>query len=134
MHWFWRATITIVCVGLYLLIALTVPTRFGRNDPLIAFFAVLLSILILLILPDRMIDNIAGHVVSGFRRPMGVLHRVFMAIMLPCIIVAVWVEARPQYELRMWKHPSDGETRCRKCGYILRSISEPRCPECGERI
>jgi len=28
----------------------------------------------------------------------------------------------------------DGETRCRKCGYILRGITEPRCPECGERI
>ena len=28
----------------------------------------------------------------------------------------------------------DNETRCRKCGYILRGISEPRCPECGERI
>ncbi len=26
------------------------------------------------------------------------------------------------------------ETRCRKCGYVLRGISEPRCPECGERI
>ena len=29
---------------------------------------------------------------------------------------------------------SDGETRCRKCGYILRGITEPRCPEYGERI
>lgn len=28
----------------------------------------------------------------------------------------------------------DTETRCRKCDYILRGISEPRCPECGERI
>jgi hypothetical protein len=28
----------------------------------------------------------------------------------------------------------DGELRCRKCGYILRGISEPRCPECGEAI
>lgn len=28
----------------------------------------------------------------------------------------------------------DSETRCRKCGYILRELSEPRCPECGERI
>lgn len=28
----------------------------------------------------------------------------------------------------------DRETRCRNCGYILRGISEPRCPECGERI
>lgn len=28
----------------------------------------------------------------------------------------------------------DGETRCRKCQYILKGITEPRCPECGERI
>src|SRR5438128_1143533 len=26
------------------------------------------------------------------------------------------------------------ETRCRKCGYILRGLTQPRCPECGERI
>src|SRR5689334_19802445 len=26
----------------------------------------------------------------------------------------------------------DGETHCRKCDYILRGITEPRCPECGE--
>ena len=31
-------------------------------------------------------------------------------------------------------HDSDNETRCRRCGYILRGITEPRCPECGERI
>jgi len=29
---------------------------------------------------------------------------------------------------------SDNETRCRKCGYILKGITEPRCSECGERI
>ena len=28
----------------------------------------------------------------------------------------------------------DLETRCRKCGYILRGIPEPRCSECGEKI
>ncbi len=28
----------------------------------------------------------------------------------------------------------DSEVRCRKCRYILKGISEPRCPECGERI
>ena len=27
-----------------------------------------------------------------------------------------------------------GELRCRKCRYILRGLSEPRCPECGEPI
>ena len=26
------------------------------------------------------------------------------------------------------------QTLCRRCGYILCGISEPRCPECGERI
>ena len=29
---------------------------------------------------------------------------------------------------------ADSETRCRKCHYILKGITEPRCPECGERI
>ncbi len=28
----------------------------------------------------------------------------------------------------------DGELRCRKCRYILRGLSKPRCPECGEAI
>ena len=28
----------------------------------------------------------------------------------------------------------DHETRCRKCSYILRGLTEPRCPECGEGI
>lgn len=28
----------------------------------------------------------------------------------------------------------DNETRCRACGHILRGLTEPRCPECGERI
>lgn len=28
----------------------------------------------------------------------------------------------------------DDETRCRNCGYILRGITEPRCPECGVSI
>ncbi len=32
------------------------------------------------------------------------------------------------------RSPFVGQTRCRKCSYILRGISEPRCPECGERI
>lgn len=29
---------------------------------------------------------------------------------------------------------ADRETRCRRCGYILRGLSEPRCSECGEDI
>ena len=26
------------------------------------------------------------------------------------------------------------ELRCRRCHYILRGLTEPRCPECGEAI
>lgn len=28
----------------------------------------------------------------------------------------------------------DGNTRCGRCGYILRGLVEPRCSECGNRI
>lgn len=29
---------------------------------------------------------------------------------------------------------SGHHTRCRKCRHILRGLSQPRCPECGEPI
>ncbi len=29
---------------------------------------------------------------------------------------------------------AEGHTRCRKCRHILRGLSAPRCPECGEPI
>ena len=40
------------------------------------------------------------------------------------------------YALLTWRFGPrpDDETRCRRCRYILRGITEPRCPECGERI
>ena len=36
--------------------------------------------------------------------------------------------------LRVVRLRESRETYCRKCNYILRGITEPRCPECGERI
>ncbi len=30
--------------------------------------------------------------------------------------------------------PRDGLTRCGHCSYILKGLSEPRCPECGTRL
>ncbi len=32
------------------------------------------------------------------------------------------------------KRRDDGHTRCGKCGYILKGLTEPRCSECGEPI
>ena len=49
-------------------------------------------------------------------------------VILPSLVVTVAIYANLEQER------PDRETRCRKCGYILRGISEPRCPECGERI
>ena len=46
---------------------------------------------------------------------------------LPGILVASAIVAR------MPRQPDD-ECRCRKCKYILRGMTEPRCPECGEQI
>ena len=53
------------------------------------------------------------------------LHVVQIAI--PIIVFAL---------LSLWLGPArfDGETRCLRCGCILRGIPEPRCSECGERI
>lgn len=39
--------------------------------------------------------------------------------------------------LARWSHarrPRDGITRCGLCGYNLRGLSKPRCPECGTPI
>lgn len=37
--------------------------------------------------------------------------------------------------LTNWSYQrGDHETRCRKCRHILRGLSEPRCPECGQAI
>ena len=32
------------------------------------------------------------------------------------------------------REKKDGHTRCGKCGYILKGLTEPRCSECGERL
>ncbi len=44
--------------------------------------------------------------------------------------LAIWayhrIARRPPY--------SDGYTHCGKCGYILKGLTEPRCPECGQAI
>lgn len=45
---------------------------------------------------------------------------------------AIWMyifEYRESDKVRTPKEP-----RCRMCNHILRNLSEPRCPECGEKI
>ena len=47
------------------------------------------------------------------------------------IVIAVYAYLTRRYYKAK---PYDGEPRCRKCHHILRGLTEPRCPECGERI
>lgn len=64
---------------------------------------------------------------SGFYVLTAIAYGVSPALLALCVygLLQRWTSG---------KGVESGETRCRKCGYILRGISEPRCPECGERI
>jgi hypothetical protein len=55
-----------------------------------------------------------------------------LIIFIPILIGIIAIYGILTY--RYGPRPIDRETRCRKCQYILRGISEPRCPECGEQI
>jgi hypothetical protein len=46
---------------------------------------------------------------------------------LLCVVVAKITQ-------RFWPPPLPDPTRCRKCGYLLQGLPEPRCPECGTRF
>ncbi len=49
-------------------------------------------------------------------------------------IVAASLLAGLAVMIRIHDRGDDAETRCAECGYILKGISKPRCPECGRGI
>jgi len=68
--------------------------------------------------------------IGSFGLPGGVEWVVILSL---CVLVVI-LPAGALFVLIWHLKKRDRETRCRKCGYILRGITEPRCPECGERI
>lgn len=52
-----------------------------------------------------------------------------VVLVVPALCAALFV-----YHRLTFRGARDGETRCRRCDYILKGLTEPRCPECGERI
>lgn len=69
---------------------------------------------------------------------IGLASRIFVdvhAINGPWFGIAVWVASGCIGALavarfrRHWALPD--EPTCRRCGYILRGLTQPRCPECG---
>lgn len=104
MHWFWRSTMALAAGSLFGLGTMT-----------------LIQWLMSQIQPP-----------GGFGGRINMVAGVVSLFLLPQILVmfVYGLLTRRYYLARC----ADGETRCRKCGYILRGITEPRCPECGERI
>jgi hypothetical protein len=113
MHWFWRVAIAVVaacgCGGL-----LEYSFAITGHDLSLGMAKAVRPVINLL--------------------PRGVhVAETMIVDFLPVLIVGFVVYG---VLTRLWGPvcQTDNETRCRKCGYILRGISEPRCPECGERI
>lgn len=120
LHWFWRGAI-----------ALLVACCYGG-----------LSVSVLETIHESIADDIR-HIlnktlsclgVNQFRSPGRAANGFVVPIawFAPAVLLAL-----ATYGLLTWRfggQPRDAETRCRKCGYILRGIAEPRCSECGESI
>ena len=73
-------------------------------------------------------------IISSIRPSSTEVWIIEMSALVLLAVVGISVYGILTYHFHPKKHFLDGETRCRKCGYILRGISEPRCSECGERI
>ena len=109
MHWFWRATIAAGVA--YLFATLTLPLVRPVVDAAKYLIAWILGVPVSF---------------SGIT-----LEQLAFAWVIPvCIVAVLTFMAMTRWTRLGLSH----ETRCRKCGYILRGLSEPRCPECGERI
>jgi len=104
MHWFWRAAIAVV-----------LGTIIGISwIYLVHASGVALSVL-------RGTFAFLGRFIG-----CGILY-FFPTLITTFVIYGILTRLYPPATL-------DNETRCRKCGYILRGIPEPRCSECGEKI
>ena len=107
LHWFWRGTIAFVTACVYGGLSATV---FHEAHEALAF-------------------ALGARTAS---QPAGVGACISVAWFAPVVLLAFATYGA--LTAFLGRPRSDGETRCRKCGYILRGISEPRCPECGEQI
>ena len=116
MHWFWRTTISIV-IGNVVVAAL-----FG-NVVVGALY--------------RLCFQAGVPGMPGLPRGLMLWPRsmVYLALISPlassALSLATYIYLTRRYGPQAML---ERETRCRKCGYILRGIPEPRCSECGEKI
>jgi hypothetical protein len=114
MHWFWRGAIAIGAGITYSTLLYTGPRGAWT------YFHIKIAQSLRFIL-EPVVGVQLGFEIStaiAYALPIGLLVLVVFGLLT-----------------RYWgRRLLDPETRCRKCGYILRGISEPRCSECGEVI
>ena len=113
LHWFWRATIALIA------------------GVVCGFFSTL---------PNGgwvwLVGMAVGPLLSSFGIKVDAMF--FLGVFYPVlasagsVLLALIVYGR--LTCAFGPQANDNETRCRKCGYILQGLPEPRCPECGERI
>ena len=106
LHWFWRGAIALLVACIYGGLSVT---AFNEWHEAVAEF-------------------VGGAPSYGPRMGVGVAVAWFAPVVLLALATYGLLTAL------LARRGVAGETRCRKCDYILRGISEPRCPECGERI
>ncbi len=75
---------------------------------------------------------IGGTVVIS--RQAGAMSQGWYAILFLSVFLTGPIVAAVLAHVLTPRETKDGHTRCGKCGYILKGLTEPRCSECGERI
>jgi hypothetical protein len=80
-----------------------------------------------------LLSNMFNQLLISFLGSMGELVTIIVCFCLPSLLAVILFSAVVRREVSR-EVPGDGQTHCRKCGYILRGLQEPRCSECGEPI
>jgi hypothetical protein len=114
LHWFWRGAIaflaglTALAVCWYLQVVTTVPLLEELR------FTMTIAV-----------SQWAGSPTAGLMVP---------AVILGIPTVTMTLGVRWLLSRYLGDEPIRGESHCRRCNHILRGLSQPRCPECGEAI
>jgi hypothetical protein len=111
-----------------------IPTRQAirhRRAGIAALVAqMLLGFFIFAVLGDELIRNLTARMTYLFTPRIGMG---LTAALLGCPFLffglAVYDRLVPHFG-----RPAGDDLHCLKCGYILKGLREPRCPECGQSI
>ena len=97
---------------------------------------VAIALLLYLIVIAVVAPALGPWLINILQRPLGRIAAVMVTMIIltvPPVLFATGAFTLLDTYRRAARH-GDDETRCRRCSYILRGLTEPRCPECGERI